>query len=451
MSEQGSQIIDMIAAYIHKHQLLEPNQELIVAISGGADSVAMLDILHFLGYKCSVAHCNFGLRNEESDGEQIFVNQLAHNYGMPFYTTNFDTKHYCKLHKKSVQQAARDLRYDWFESLMRQLQISKTALAHHAGDQVETLIYRLIKGSGPAGMAAIAPMRGAFVRPLLSISRRQVEKYLSENKLDFCQDSSNLSDAYARNRIRIHVIEQLRIINPNLEQVMSRNAERFAQTNIFLDYAYQTLAKNIFETGKDWIGIDTKQLLCLPGYRVLLHNYLQSYNFDWQKTDALADYIEFPNSNLLSLPDGLEMCKKYPYIYLYKKAAVFPPIILSKSINFAECAYISIKFQISNFFQNKTIKNDTSICIFDTSKLAWPLVLRASKTGDYFFPFDVNKKKNVSEFLVNIGLPRHLRHRVCVISDANNQIVWVVGYQADARFCIDDASKETWVCNWQIK
>jgi len=228
-------MLTTIRNYITKHQLLDEDKPVLIGLSGGADSVALIGILIRLGYSCIIAHCNFHLRDEESDRDEAFVRNLAEKWEIPFYKTDFDTIRYATENRLSVEMAARELRYRWFEEIRCQLDAQAIAVAHHQDDSAETILMNMVRGTGIRGVSGIAPKNGYVVRPLLAVSRKDILDWLEDQQLSYVTDRTNLSDEYTRNFIRLRVFPLLEGINPNVRSSMARTAENLsAAESIYL-------------------------------------------------------------------------------------------------------------------------------------------------------------------------------------------------------------------------
>ncbi len=227
--------------FIKQQQLFVSGNRILLAVSGGKDSVLMLHLFKAIGVDVGVAHCNFNLRGDEAQRDESFVAQLAINLGLSFYVTHFDTKKYAAENKISTQMAARDLRYNWFEEIRVKEKYDYIALAQHQNDAVETVLINLVRGTGISGLHGILPKRGRLIRPLLFLTRQQVEEAVTANHIDFVEDSSNLRTNYTRNKIRLQVVPQLQEINPNLEKTFTENIARFSELETFLKVQVQKL------------------------------------------------------------------------------------------------------------------------------------------------------------------------------------------------------------------
>ncbi|MBO4370949.1 MAG: tRNA lysidine(34) synthetase TilS [Paludibacteraceae bacterium] len=267
---------DKVAAYIAQHQLLDFSSPIIVGVSGGADSICLLNILKALGYDCIAAHCNFELRGDESDRDEHFVQAFCQQTSIPLHCRHFDTKQYAARHKLSIEMAARELRYRWFEELRQKTNAQAIAVAHHQDDSIETCLLNLLRGTGIQGMTGIHPKNGHLVRPLLALSRTDIEQYLTDNGLQYITDSTNLQNDYTRNKIRNRLIPLMEEINPQFRQTMVANMESFAATShLYRDTVDRAKSKALQNNGL----INLPEVKAFIEPKTLLFDILQPYGF----------------------------------------------------------------------------------------------------------------------------------------------------------------------------
>lgn len=268
-----------ILTYINKENLLKRGEKVIVTCSGGADSIFLLHILNKLGFECVVAHCNFHLRGEESDRDENFVSEFCKNEGITLLVEHFDTKQFAAENKLSIEMAARELRYNWFEKVRAEYNAGAIAVAHHSDDSIETILLNLLRGTGLKGICGIRPKNGYIVRPLLCVNRKEIEDYLTENGIGYITDSTNLENEYTRNKVRNIVMPILREINPQIDSVMLSNAENFA--------AAETIYKGVIEKEKssavsitdDSYIVDLKVVNKFAEPFTLLYECLKDFSF----------------------------------------------------------------------------------------------------------------------------------------------------------------------------
>lgn len=429
-------MVDTIRTYIDKHQLLALHQPVLVGLSGGADSVALLGILVHLGYKCVAVHCNFHLRGDESMRDEQFAAGFARILGVPFYKTDFDTTGYAARQHVSVEMAARELRYAWFEEMRCHHSAQAIAVAHHRDDSVETLLMNLVRGTGIRGMGGIRPKNGLVVRPLLAVSREEIVRWLEEQGYPYMTDSTNLSDAYTRNFIRLRVLPLLEEINPSAKSTIARTAEHLsAAETIYLD----VLAKASREV-MDGESLSIGALMRYPAPETILYELLKPYNFTrLVVADIFLAFDKEPGKvfyssthrllkdreRLFLSPIGRKEEAKI-YVLETEEGVWHTPVELS-------CRKIVLTKDFS-------IGRDADSAYFDSDKLAYPLYLRTWKEGDWFVPFGMKGRKKLSDFFSDRKYSRLEKEQTWLLCNGEN-IIWIVGERADNRFRIDEMTK----------
>ena len=411
-------------------------KKLLLAVSGGLDSMVLVHLFQQLDYEIVVLHCNFQLRGVESFGDQQFIQEYTSQNGISFSFTQFDTEAFAKDYKLSTQLAARELRYSWF---YEQLEIQKgdyILTAHHADDNLETFFINLSRGTGLDGLTGIPAQNDIVIRPLLAFTRQEIEEYATQNKLSWREDSSNASDKYLRNKIRHHLIPVLKELNPNFmnsfektQTYLQESQELVADAAIMV---YQQVAK---EKDGD-IYFDINQLLKLPNYTSYLYQWLTEFGFTaWEDiydlvTNQSGKYVFAPQFRLIKDRDYL--------ILSPLKLATDKQEFLIESIE------SKVNFPLNMLFYNVTEISDTSnSAIFvDQDKLQFPLVLRRWNEGDVFQPFGMGgRSKKVSKLFKDEKLSLIEKENVWLLC-SESQVVWIVGIRQDERFKIDSKTKK---------
>jgi tRNA(Ile)-lysidine synthase len=433
-------MLTKVQNYIIQHKLLTPNARVIVGVSGGADSVVLLHILLSLGYDCVIAHCNFHLRMEESKRDEEFVHNLSKSLHLPFYSIDFETTKYAREHHKSIEMAARDLRYEWFYQLIEKLDAQAIAVAHHADDSIETMLMNLVRGTGLRGLTGIAARNEKVIRPLLCCTREEVETYIIRHDLENITDSTNATLDYQRNKFRNVVLPLLEEINPSVRQTLYNSLERFEGTLAIYDQAIANIRDKVLRVDDALIKLNIEELLKQVDVPTVLYELLQPYGFGKAVIEQIAIHLE-GESGKLFYSDTHRLLKDREYLIISNNEQISSEeYFISDSpteINVPFPLKIS-KIKISSDFHVSKEKN----CIHvDASKLSFPLQLRRWNEGDSFFPFGMNKRKKISDFFIDNKLSIIEKEQSWLLL-SGNEIVWVVGQRMDNRYRVTDETKD---------
>lgn len=439
--------------YIQEKNLFRGKDKLLLAVSGGVDSVALCELTRQAGYDFSIAHCNFQLRGNESDRDENFVKDLAKKYNVEFFARRFETAKVAAQQKISIQEAARKLRYEWFKEIL----ISTTSgfsyllTAHHADDNIETVLMNFFRGTGIKGLRGIEPKKGKIIRPLLFARRRELEKFLKDHQLEFVTDSSNLKEDYSRNYFRLSVIPLLEKIYPGVNENILDNIERFSEVVLLYEQALEFHKKNLLEYKGEEIRIPVLKLKKSKPLKSILFELANDWGF---RSHQIADiinlidsetgkYITSSTHRILKNRNWLEVTPhsiKKPGIVLIEKGEGKFAI---SSGQFPE-SYLEFEtIQAPGF----SIPSSEHIACFDAREIQFPVILRKWKTGDYFYPFGMKDamtarpgKKKLSRFFIDQKLSKTEKEKVWVL-EMNKRIIWVVGYRIDDRVKITGKTK----------
>lgn len=426
--------ISQVEHYIVENKLLLGGEKVIVGVSGGADSVALLDILHSFRIECVIAHCNFHLRGEESNRDAFFVEELCKKYNLKYERIDFDTEAYAEINSISIEMAARELRYNWFEQLRVIHLADKIAVAHHRDDSIETILLNLIRGTGIKGLTGIAPVNGYVIRPLLCMSRNDILEYLEDRKLNYVDDSTNNEDLYARNKIRLNIIPLLETINPSVKEAIIRTSDNLKQvSNIYQMYIAQ-VKNDIFKENR----INISLLIQYAEPEAILFEILSPFGFNPATIRQIFESI-IAQSGKIFYSETHELLKDRGYFILKEKETL---VIDSYTIHeddksLSHPLRLNIeKIDISDDFY---IEKNPRIIYIDANKIKYPLTLRHWKKGDWFVPFGMKGKKKVSDYFSDQKYSLFDKESAWILC-SDNDIVWIIGKRADDRFRID---KET--------
>jgi len=427
-----------ISDFIKQQHLFSPSAGVLVAVSGGADSVALLHVLAALGYHCVVAHCNFHLRGKESDRDDRFVSGLAKKLSLPYYKTDFDTTQYASNKGVSIEMAARELRYEWFESLRRELSLDVVAVAHHADDVVETFFMNIVRGTGIHGLTGIKPKQGTVVRPMLGMCRADVLAYLTENNLTHVTDSSNLDQVYTRNKFRHALIPLMQELNPSLRQTILNEIERFNEVEILYQERVEELNLLLVEKSADCFSINIKLLLQQKAIASVLYELLSPVGFSSQQMPQVID--------LLSESSGKQIFSATHRILKDRDNLIVSTNVereqrefeIDLNQSFVE-EPIKMVFQVLPKAQVE-IKKDKNHAYFDADLLQFPLTLRHWREGDSFFPFGMAGSKKISDYFIDHKYSLFQKEQAYLLF-SGDKISWIVGQRTDDRFKVNAYTK----------
>ena len=410
---------EKVRKYIQANRILSPEGRVLVAVSGGADSVALLMVLQQLGYRIQALHCNFHLRGEESDRDERFVTELCRQKDIPLLIKHFDTREYATLHNISIEMAARDLRYDWFFGVLAETHAQCIAVAHHKNDQAETLLLNLIRGTGIRGLAGMYPLRNNIARPLLCVTREEILSYLSRQKQDYVTDSTNLEREATRNRIRLDVLPMLEEINPNIISTLSDTCSVMASSIPLYQKAVEE------ELGKVAVSKDKLNIPLLQESEktdVLLYEWLKDSGFTNSQLREISESLDSTSGKIwesrthriLKDRDSLICQEKYHQPEEMKICQEEVDSITGKG---PDTAY------------------------FDKDKLTAPITYRTAREGDWFVPFGMKGRKLISDYLTDIKATRFEKENQ-LLALCGEDIIWVVGHRSDNRFRVDANTRQ---------
>ena len=410
-----------VEAYIKKHKLLDNNGLYLVALSGGADSVALLLLLHEHGYRVHAAHCNFHLRGSESDRDEAFCVELCQRLGVELHQVHFDTQTYAELHKVSIEMAARELRYQWFAQLYKDIGAQGVCVAHHRDDSVETVLLNLVRGTGLRGLTGIQPKNNHILRPLLCVSRTEIEAFLAEKGQKFVTDSTNLETEVKRNVIRLEVLPLLRKLNPAVTENIQRTAENLMEAQHVLDSFLSRLNNDN--------TLDLSELEKYGSSEYLLFEWLKNYGFNGSQVRQI---LEAETGRVVASPTGYEALKDRNRIVV--EAALKPMKML---IIPEEGTYVLDENR--RFCVRKKacfVSKDPDVATVDADKVAFPLTVRRVGEGDWMIPYGMKGRKLLSDLMTDRKMTLFEKRRQLVVVDAQGVVLWLVGVRVDARAAV---------------
>lgn len=422
---------------IARHELLGREHPVLVALSGGADSVALACVLQDLGYKIEAAHCNFCLRGAESDRDEAFVTDFCQRRKIVLHRRCFSTHAYAHEHHVSIEMAARTLRYDFFEQLLQERELDSVAVAHHREDNTETVLLNLLRGTGIRGLRGIQYRNGKVVRPLLDVSRQEIEDYLAECHQDYVTDSTNLQDEVQRNKIRLNVMPRMREIYPNADESIHQGARRLNDAFRIYEYGMDLLMQQVVHGNR----ILLEELNRTPAPETVLYEILSRMDFNPAQVAAIYEQqggesgkvYESPTHRLLRDREAL----------VFEKKAV-RPARLEKVLPLEGIMRVTddVTFLISrsSYSSGGPLPREKNVICMDLDKVEFPLVVRTPQTGDRFMPFGMKGMKLVSDFLTDLKKNVFEKERQLLVC-SGDKIAWVVGERPDDRFRVTEYTR----------
>lgn len=441
-------MLEEFKRYIFGNDLIKQGTSVLLAVSGGIDSMVMTHLFLQLDYKIGIAHCNFKLRATESEQDEEMVRNYAFAHNIPFFSTSFETKTFAAKNGLSVQMAARNLRYSWFEEIRKENNFDKIAVGHNQNDNIETLMINLIRGTGIAGLTGIRPINDRIIRPLLFASRQDITDYCLQNQLMFLEDRSNADTKYTRNKIRHLVLPVLKEINPSIEDTLSKTAERFTGINEILNEYISGIRSNISEIKDNSIVFD----ICL------LKDYLHNHTVIFElfrpfgiNNCQLGDLVKVINGKT----GGKIYTDKHRIIKNRKEIIVSVADTSVKNFfniqtrkEFKKVPFINSAAYL-DITESFEIPSDESIACVDSDKISFPMIIRKWKKGDHFYPLGMNQKKKLSDYFIDNKYSL-LDKETKFILESEGKIVWIIGDRIDNRFRITDSTKKVLVLKTNI-
>lgn len=428
-------MLKKIAHFIASNNLLVKEKKYLIALSGGADSVCLLLVLDKLGYNIEAVHCNFNLRGDEASRDEQFCIELCEKRNIKIHLAHFDTNSYALLHKISIEMAARNLRYSFFENLRHDVGADGICVAHHQNDCAETLIMNLIRGTGIKGLAGIMPKRDSIIRPLLCVSRDEIEDFLTKESQDHVTDSTNLDDFCVRNSIRLNIIPMMEKINPSVVQNIVRTAMRMNEANKVFNESIEASSSKVSDLIDGSLYIDIRALKKEPSPEYTLFNILKNYRFNPEQIESIGYNLDFPTgTRFLSDTHQLVFDREKMIVTKIENNRISLKIPEHGKYIINDVKSIRIEKVIVN--KEFNISKDNFTATLDSANVKFPLLLRNVENGDRFFPFGMKGSKLVSKYMTDKRFSLIDKQKQMVIEDASGNIIWLVGERTDERFKI---------------
>jgi tRNA(Ile)-lysidine synthase len=444
--------------FIRQQDLFHQKDKLILAVSGGVDSVVLCELCKQAGYDFTIAHCNFQLRGKESERDEEFVRELGKKYKVEVLMETFETEKYAEENKKGIQEAARDLRYEWFFSLVgnRQYAMGKEKqemenathhsrftihilTAHHADDNIETVMMNFFRGTGLHGLEGIPLAHQYIRRPLLPFWKEELIQFAKENKLEFVEDSSNQSVKYTRNLFRNEVIPLISKVYPQVKTNLQDNINRFSEIQKLYQISVKEIKKKLCKVKNDEVHIPVKQLMSYHN-RALIFEIISDHRFTEKQVDEVIKLAEAETGKFIQSPSGPHRIIKFRnwFIISNDQSVDAEIIIIEEGTEEVKIENGKLKMEI---IANCQLPTANSVACLDADEITFPLIFRKWKQGDYFYPLGMKKKKKLARFFIDQKLSKTEREKTWVI-EMNKKIVWVLGMRIDDRFRITEKTKK---------
>jgi tRNA(Ile)-lysidine synthase len=422
-----------------KLENLNKAKKYLLAVSGGIDSMVMADLFLQQQLEFSVAHCNFQLREEDSNlDEQLVIDWCIKN-NIDYFIKRVDTKEYCAQHKCSIQVGAREIRYAFFDEICADKNIDFIVTAHHQDDTIETTLFQFFRGTGIQGLTGIPARNQKIIRPLLSYSKQQIVDYAAKFQVAFREDKSNLKQDYSRNKMRLHIIPQLEELYPAFKNNIANNIHRMNEVNeIYLQQIKNYKKKLIEQRGKDFY-IPILKLKTITPLATILFELIKEFHFSYDQTLQVLQLLERQTGSLVASPSH-QIIKNRNFLIVTEKNTQLSELILmdegNTKIETQDFVMKLKSIRADKFEINKGLK----YCAIDAKLIEFPLLLRKWRTGDYLYPFGMTKKKKLSKVLIDAKIPLHEKETIWVV-ESNKKIVWVVGVKSDNRFRVSEKTQ----------
>lgn len=443
-------MLTLLLKYIEKEKLFISNDKVLLAVSGGLDSVVMCELFHKANLNFGIAHCNFQLRDKESDEDETFVESLAAHYNVSFHTTTFKTASLAKKSKTSIQVTARELRYKWFEAIRQEYDYNYIATAHHLNDSIETFLINFARGTGISGLHGILPKQQYIIRPLLFATREELETFAKKQKLNFREDSSNASDKYVRNKIRHHIVPVLKEINPGFEKTAAVTIQRLIDTENIYKTEIENKRASIVKSENNSTTISVRALKKLVSLNAYLYEFLMPFDFNASTIEEISAALNKESGKQFFSPTH-RLIKDRDVLLIQKSKKEKPEnerqFKITKSQTVLKTETFELHFKALKS-ANYELPTTSSTALIDFEKLEFPLVIRRWQQGDVFFPLGMKGKKKLSDFFIDKKLSLYQKENTWLLT-SGDKIVWIIGLRPDDRFKITTKTKKVYRIEFQ--
>lgn len=432
--------------YVENACGIRENERILLAVSGGVDSMVMLHRFVTHGFPAGVAHCNFQLRGEDSDADEAFVRETAAHYGLPFFHIRFETTAYAETHGLSIEMAARELRYAWFREIAAQEGYRLIATAHHQDDAEETFFLNLMRGCGIRGLHGIQPLSGGIARPMGCFSRKEIEAYAEANHIPFRQDKTNGEDRFRRNHLRLHILPALRKLQPTFDQSLLKTMRILQkQENIYFLHIRE-ISEKLLHADEDGYRLYWEEVGKLPYPETYLFEILHPFGFnESQITSLAAAGAQAKGKRLESRTHCLWM---HGGMLLLRPLQTESPKTYSLGLTpeglHTDCPFL--KTGIHNGIP--AFSGNPRMAFFDMDRLSFPLHIRYWRDGDRFVPFGMTGSKKLSDFFTGLHIDNASKKRIPLLCNGNGDILWIIGHRSDNRYRVRKDTARTLILEW---
>ncbi|HPR57842.1 MAG TPA: tRNA lysidine(34) synthetase TilS [Bacteroidales bacterium] len=443
-------MLERFLRFIEQKKLFSLKDRVIVTNSGGIDSMVMTRLFEMAGIEFGIAHCNFQLRGQESDEDAGFVVNYAAQKNIRLFQKNFNTRKYASDHKITIQEAARELRYDWFEELITKTGYSCYATAHQFDDQIETFFINLFRGTGISGLRGILPRNNNCVRPLLFATRKEIEEFAVLQDVKFREDSSNQKNDYLRNRIRHFVLPALQKSSPDFKTGFDNTFNLLSQVETFIQSEISNISKELVSTIDNLQVINIDKLQNYQPVEFILFELLRPFRFNYQNVRMMV--------NSFGSSSGQKFLSTSHQAVLDRGQLLISPKTMDDEKNKIKSVFIregvnqldypvALRLEIHSYTKDFTLKRKKNVALLDAGKLTFPLEVRQAQTGDFFYPLGLGGKKKLSDFFTNEKFSFTQKEKTWLLT-SKDEIVWVIGYRIDDRFKITSATQKILVIEY---
>ena len=432
-------MLEQFEQFRQEKNIFRSSNNILLAVSGGIDSVVMLDIFTRMEYSIAVAHCNFQLRGKESDDDQAFVADLCRKAELRLFTKKFETSSYAREKGISIQMAARDLRFEWLAGLREEENFDLIATGHNLNDSVETILINLARGTGIKGLTGISPVSGHIIRPLLFATRKMISLYANDYNVSYREDSSNIQTRYTRNKIRHNVIPVLEEINPSVLHSISESSEFLKSAQLIYEQTIEKKRKEIIKYRNKSSYIDISELKKLDPTGTWIYELFRDYHFGKHQVADILRLLDAETGKQLISDTHILTRDRERIIISPAATAEFTPVTVYSLAGLGEVPL----FETAEIMDvgDLQISDDPSIACLDAGLIDYPLTIRRWREGDYFQPLGMKGRKKLSDFLIDTKTPLPEKDRTLVLTMAK-QIIWLIGHRIDDRFKVSSSTSE---------